>query len=235
MPAAPEADTPPHRYDAAFAAEIETRWQDRWASSGIYETPSPATSGGPAGGDAAGRKLFVMDMFPYPSGSGLHVGHPLGYIATDVYVRFKRMTGFNVLYTMGFDAFGLPAEEHARQTGQHPRVNTEANIANMRRQLDRLGLGHDKRRGIATTDVGLLPLDPVDLPADLQLLVRSRLQAGPTDLGAGRRVQNLAPECHPTTGFRLVFASGLVRSCGSMGSRGGPPSLDRQLSAGLRG
>ena len=153
MPAAPEADTPPHRYDAAFAAEIETRWQDRWAASGIYETPSLATGGGPAGGDAAGRKLFVMDMFPYPSGSGLHVGHPLGYIATDVYVRFKRMTGFNVLYTMGFDAFGLPAEEHARQTGQHPRVNTEANIANMRRQLDRLGLSHDKRRGIATTDV----------------------------------------------------------------------------------
>ena len=153
MPAAPEADTPPHRYDASLAAEIETRWQDRWAASGIYETPSLATSGGPAGGDAASRKLFVMDMFPYPSGSGLHVGHPLGYIATDVYVRFKRMTGFNVLYTMGFDAFGLPAEEHARQTGQHPRANTEANIANMRRQLDRLGLGHDKRRGIATTDV----------------------------------------------------------------------------------
>ena len=94
-----------------------------------------------------------MDMFPYPSGSGLHVGHPLGYIATDVYVRFKRMTGFKVLYTMGFDAFGLPAEEHARQTGQHPRINTEANIHNMRRQLDRLGLGHDKQRGIATTDV----------------------------------------------------------------------------------
>ena len=101
----------------------------------------------------AGPKLFIMDMFPYPSGSGLHVGHPLGYIATDVYVRFKRMAGFNVLYTMGFDAFGLPAEEHARQTGQHPRINTEANIDNMRRQLDRLGLGHDKRRGIATTDV----------------------------------------------------------------------------------
>ena len=154
MPAAPEADTPPHRYDAALAAEIETRWQDRWAASGIYETPSPATGVGPARSGVASRKLFVMDMFPYPSGSGLHVGHPLGYIATDVYVRFKRMTGFNVLYTMGFDAFGLPAEEHARQTGQHPRVNTEANIANMRRQLDRLGLGHDKRRGIATTDTG---------------------------------------------------------------------------------
>ena len=93
-----------------------------------------------------------MDMFPYPSGAGLHVGHPLGYISTDVYARFKRMTGFNVLHTMGFDAFGLPAEEHARQTGVHPRENTEANIANMTRQLDRLGLGHDDRRSIATTD-----------------------------------------------------------------------------------
>ena len=151
MPAAPEADTPPHRYDATLAAGIEARWQADWDASGIYETPNPS---GTLSWDhgSAGPKLFVMDMFPYPSGSGLHVGHPLGYIATDVYVRFKRMCGFNVLYTMGFDAFGLPAEEHARQTGQHPRTNTEANIANMRRQLGRLGLGHDKRRSIATTD-----------------------------------------------------------------------------------
>ena len=152
MPAAPEADTPPHRYDASLAAEIETRWQARWDASGVYRTSNPGAE--PASGrDTTDLKLFVMDMFPYPSGSGLHVGHPLGYIATDVYVRFKRMSGFNVLYTMGFDAFGLPAEEHARQTGQHPRINTEANIDNMRRQLDRLGLGHDKRRGVATTDI----------------------------------------------------------------------------------
>ena len=153
MPATvPDADTPPHRYNATLAADIESRWQDRWGAEGVHETANPegllASGRGPIG-----PKLFVMDMFPYPSGSGLHVGHPLGYIATDVYVRFKRMTGFNVLYTMGFDAFGLPAEEHARQTGQHPRTNTEANIDNMRRQLDRLGLSHDKRRGIATTDV----------------------------------------------------------------------------------
>ena len=153
MPApVPDGDTPPHRYNAALAAEIEARWQARWDADAIYETPNP--SGQLASGRGlAGPKLFIMDMFPYPSGSGLHVGHPLGYIATDVYVRFKRMAGFNVLYTMGFDAFGLPAEEHARQTGQHPRINTEANIDNMRRQLDRLGLGHDKRRGVATTDV----------------------------------------------------------------------------------
>jgi len=153
MPAAPEAEVPPHRYDAALAEEIESRWQAHWEASGAYETPNPAGEFS-SGHDSAARKLFVMDMFPYPSGSGLHVGHPLGYIATDVYVRFKRMCGFNVLYTMGFDAFGLPAEEHARQTGQHPRINTEANIDNMRRQLDRLGLGHDQRRGVATTDVG---------------------------------------------------------------------------------
>ena len=146
------ADTPPHRYDAALAASIETRWQARWDADGVYETADRGAEPASGPGGTAG-KLFVMDMFPYPSGSGLHVGHPLGYIATDVYVRFKRMSGFNVLYTMGFDAFGLPAEEHARQTGQHPRVNTEANIDNMRRQLDRLGLGHDKRRSVATTDV----------------------------------------------------------------------------------
>ena len=94
-----------------------------------------------------------MDMFPYPSGSGLHVGHPLGYIGTDVYARFKRMCGYVVLHPMGYDAFGLPAEEHARQTGEHPRINTEQNIANMSRQLARLGLGHDDQRSLATTDV----------------------------------------------------------------------------------
>lgn len=155
------SDTPPHRYDAELAGEIEARWQDWWARQRVYETPNPsgplaaeAGAEAEAAGVVAGRpKLFIMDMFPYPSGSGLHVGHPLGYIATDVYARFKRMTGFNVLHTMGFDAFGLPAEEHARQTGQHPRANTEANIANMSRQLGRLGLGHDQRRAIATTDV----------------------------------------------------------------------------------
>ena len=152
------SETPQHRYDAKLADSIETTWQARWKQAGTYHTPNPAGSltEGPSDGptDLAERpKLFIMDMFPYPSGSGLHVGHPLGYISTDVYARFKRMTGFNVLHTMGYDAFGLPAEEHARQTGVHPRENTEANIANMSRQLSRLGLGHDDRRSIATTDV----------------------------------------------------------------------------------
>ncbi len=152
-------DIPPQRYDAALADEIETKWQAAWKQAGTYHTPNPAGSltDGPSDGptDLAERpKLFIMDMFPYPSGSGLHVGHPLGYISTDVYARYKRMTGHNVLHTMGYDAFGLPAEEHARQTGVHPRENTEANISNMSRQLARLGLGHDDRRAIATTDVG---------------------------------------------------------------------------------
>ena len=97
--------------------------------------------------------MFVQDMFPYPSGDGLHVGHPLGYIATDVYARYFRMNGRNVLHALGFDAFGLPAEQYAVQTGTHPRARTEANVVNFRRQLGRLGLGHDTRRSFSTTDV----------------------------------------------------------------------------------
>ena len=146
------ADIPRLRYNAALALDIEQRWQDRWENEGTFEAPNPA---GPLGEPekVAGRpKLFVLDMFPYPSGSGLHVGHPLGYIATDVYARFKRMTGYNVLHALGYDSFGLPAEQHAIATGVHPRVNTEANVANMRRQLRRLGLGHDARRSVSTTD-----------------------------------------------------------------------------------
>ena len=144
---------PTHRYNASLAAEIERRWQDRWDADGTFHTPNP--SGPLSDGFEAVKdlpKMFVMDMFPYPSGAGLHVGHPLGYIATDVFARFKRMTGHNVLHTMGYDAYGLPAEQHAMATGQHPRINTEANVANMRRQLRRLGLGHDPRRSVSTTD-----------------------------------------------------------------------------------
>ncbi len=145
--------TPPYRYSAELAQEIERHWQQWWTDEGTFETPNPT---GPLGdaelAEQRGAKLFVLDMFPYPSGSGLHVGHPLGFIGTDVYARFKRMTGHNVLHTMGFDAFGLPAEQYAVETGQHPRVTTEQNIATYRRQLRRLGLAHDPRRGISTTD-----------------------------------------------------------------------------------
>ncbi|MBZ4014253.1 leucine--tRNA ligase [Streptomyces purpurogeneiscleroticus] len=142
----------PHRYTAALAADIEARWQDFWDENGTYEAPNPS---GDLAGDpeqVAKPKKFIMDMFPYPSGAGLHVGHPLGYIATDVYARFQRMTGHNVLHTLGFDAFGLPAEQYAVQTGTHPRVSTEANIVNMKAQLRRLGLGHDQRRSVETID-----------------------------------------------------------------------------------
>ena len=146
------SSVPPFRYSARLAAELEARWQDAWDQNGTFEAPNPA---GPLGDPAkvAGReKLFILDMFPYPSGAGLHVGHPLGYIGTDVFARFKRMKGFNVLHALGYDSFGLPAEQHAITTGIHPRVNTESNIVNMRRQLRRLGLGHDPRRSISTTD-----------------------------------------------------------------------------------
>ncbi|MER5656675.1 leucine--tRNA ligase [Streptomyces sp. NPDC002131] len=142
----------PHRYTAALAADIEARWQDFWDAEGTYEAPNPV---GDLAGDpelVAKPKKFIMDMFPYPSGAGLHVGHPLGYIATDVFARFQRMTGHNVLHTLGFDAFGLPAEQYAVQTGTHPRVSTEANMENMKVQLRALGLGHDKRRSFATID-----------------------------------------------------------------------------------
>ncbi|MFD6591386.1 leucine--tRNA ligase [Streptomyces anulatus] len=142
----------PHRYTAGMAADIEARWQDFWDAEGTYEAPNPT---GDLAGDpelAAKPKKFIMDMFPYPSGAGLHVGHPLGYIATDVYARHQRMSGHNVLHTLGFDAFGLPAEQYAVQTGTHPRVSTEANMVNMKAQLRRLGLGHDNRRSFATIE-----------------------------------------------------------------------------------
>jgi leucyl-tRNA synthetase len=152
---APSTDgAPSHRYTAALAERIETAWQDRWEQDGTFLAPNPKgplSEGYEALADR--EKLYVLDMFPYPSGTGLHVGHPLGYIGTDVYARYQRMCGRNVIHAMGYDAFGLPAEQYAVQTGQHPRVTTEANITNMRRQLRRLGLGHDPRRSVATTDV----------------------------------------------------------------------------------
>ncbi|MFI5778243.1 leucine--tRNA ligase [Nocardia sp. NPDC051570] len=147
--AAGESDVPAHRYNSALAGRIERKWQQNWDERGTFFAPNPV---GPLAGDTPGDKLFIQDMFPYPSGAGLHVGHPLGYIATDVFARYHRMHGRNVLHALGYDAFGLPAEQYAVQTGAHPRVTTESNIANMRRQLDRLGLGHDRRRSFSTTD-----------------------------------------------------------------------------------
>ncbi|MBT8226538.1 MAG: leucine--tRNA ligase [Dactylosporangium sp.] len=148
------ADIPPHRYTAAMAGTIEARWQNSWAEQGTAHTPNPdGPLADPDHPRADAPKLYVLDMFPYPSGAGLHVGHPLGYIGTDCYSRYQRMAGFNVLHPMSFDAFGLPAEQYAVQTGTHPRVTTEANVERYRTQLRRLGLAHDERRSFATTDV----------------------------------------------------------------------------------
>ncbi|MGC4769993.1 leucine--tRNA ligase [Micromonospora sp. DT44] len=151
--AAPAGDIPPFRYTAAMADEIETRWQDTWAREGTFHAPNPT---GPLADPSHPRfdaeKLYVLDMFPYPSGAGLHVGHPLGYIGTDCYARYQRMAGHNVLHAMGFDAFGLPAEQYAVQTGTHPRTTTEQNIQRYKAQMRRLGLAHDERRSVSTID-----------------------------------------------------------------------------------
>jgi leucyl-tRNA synthetase len=156
MTSSPDHDEdgqPPFRYDAALANEIELAWQARWAADGTFQAPNPVGSLAAGFERAAGHpKAYILDFFPYPSGAGLHVGHPLGYIGTDVLCRFLRMTGRAVLHAFGYDAFGLPAEQYAISTGQHPAVSTKNNIARMRWQLLRLGLGYDTRREFSTTD-----------------------------------------------------------------------------------
>lgn len=122
--------------------KIEQDWQKFWADNQTFK----------ADNTSAKPKYYVLDMFPYPSGAGLHVGHPLGYIASDIFSRYKRLKGFNVLHPMGYDAFGLPAEQYAIQTGQHPAVTTEANLARYRQQLDNIGFSYDWSREIKTTD-----------------------------------------------------------------------------------
>lgn len=122
--------------------EIESKWQQYWKEHGIYRVTE----------DSSRPKFYVLDMFPYPSGAGLHVGHPLGYIASDIYSRYKRLKGYNVLHPMGYDAFGLPAEQYAIQTGQHPAVTTAANIKRYREQLDKLGFNYDWDREVRTSD-----------------------------------------------------------------------------------
>ena len=130
--------------------EFEPKWQARWDSEKTFRTQNP----GMEGFDASKPKYYVLDMFPYPSGAGLHVGHPEGYTATDIIGRYKRMKGFNVLHPMGYDSFGLPAEQYAIKTGQHPAITTAANIETFRRQLKSLGFAYDWEREIATTDPG---------------------------------------------------------------------------------
>lgn len=130
--------------------EFEPKWQQRWDDENAYRTPNP----GDDGFDPSKPKFYVLDMFPYPSGSGLHVGHPEGYTATDILARQHRMRGFNVLHPMGWDAFGLPAEQYAVKTGQHPALTTAQNVAHFKEQLRRIGFSYDWSREINTTDPG---------------------------------------------------------------------------------
>ena len=123
-------------------SEIEKKWQKVWREQQTYKVVE----------DASKTKFYVLNMFPYPSGAGLHVGHPLGYIASDIYARYKRQQGFNVLNPMGYDAYGLPAEQYAIQTGQHPALTTETNIAHYREQLDKIGFSFDWSREVRTCD-----------------------------------------------------------------------------------
>ena len=124
--------------------DIEKKWQDFWAENKTFQAETNAEK----------PKFYILDMFPYPSGAGLHVGHPLGYIASDIFSRYKRLKGFNVLHPMGYDSFGLPAEQYAIQTGQHPVITTETNINTYRRQLDQIGFSFDWSREVRTSDPG---------------------------------------------------------------------------------
>src|SRR6478735_9975789 len=142
------SDDPKYRYDAALANAIETRWQAYWDEQQTFRQPNP----GEPGFDAHKPKVYILDMFPYPSGAGLHVGHPEGYTATDILSRYKRMRGFHVLHPMGWDAFGLPAEQYAVEKNVHPRITTEQNITTFRRQIKSLGFSYDWDREVDTTD-----------------------------------------------------------------------------------
>src|SRR5689334_17285051 len=127
---------------------FESKWQGFWDERQLFHVPNPSEMGF----DPTTPKYFVLDMFPYPSGAGLHVGHPEGYTATDIVARYKRLRGFNVLHPMGWDAFGLPAEQYAIKTGQHPALTTRENIAKFKTQLQRIGFSYDWQREINTTD-----------------------------------------------------------------------------------
>jgi leucyl-tRNA synthetase len=230
-----DADSTQFRYTADLAGRIEATWQGNWARLGTFHVPNPVGSLAPADGSAVpADKMFVQDMFPYPSGEGLHVGHPLGYIATDVYARYFRMTGRNVLHALGFDAFGLPAEQYAVQTGTHPRTRTEANIVNFRRQLGRLGLGHDARRSFSTTDVDFYKWTQwlflqiynawFDTSANKARPVSelvAEFDSGTRHLDDGRDWSTLSPDerADIIDGFRLVYRSdSMVNWCPGLGT-----------------
>lgn len=234
------SESPAHRYSPQLAGALEQRWQQYWRDNGTFNAPNPV--GALATEQSLPQdKLFVQDMFPFPSGAGLHVGHPLGYIATDTFARFHRMLGKNVLHTLGYDAFGLPAEQYAIQTGTHPRIKTQESIDNMERQLNRLGLGHDKRRAIATTDTEyyrwtqwiflqifnswfdseLAKARPI---AELIPLLESGERAVPEDLAQAYGTANFnaldkVQRAHVIDAYRLVYRSNsTVNWCPGLGT-----------------
>lgn len=232
-----EQALPTYRYNAKTAGAVEQKWQQYWEDNHTFEAPNPVGDLAPS--DSAplpADKLFVQDMFPYPSGAGLHVGHPLGYIATDVYARFNRQLGKNVLHTLGYDAFGLPAEQYAIQTGTHPRTTTMENIANMRRQLGALGLGHDQRRSVATTDTEFYRwtqwiflqifqswFDPEAKKArpisELIPLLESGEIATPAEFGAPYAELDAPTQAKVIDSFRLVYrSSSMVNWCPGLGT-----------------
>ncbi|MCF2706345.1 leucine--tRNA ligase [Arcanobacterium haemolyticum] len=215
------------RYTAELANSIEASWQQRWEDEGTFHAPNPV---GDLAGEVSAEKFYILDMFPYPSGKGLHVGHPLGYIATDTVARYQRMKGKNVLYTMGYDAFGLPAEQYAVQTGQHPRITTEQNVANMRHQLRIIGLSHDSRRSFSTTDVEYVKwtqwiflqvfnswFDPEAIRRDGRgkgaarpiSELRSKLESGEVAVPGGREWSSLSAKerAEVVDSFRLAYVS----------------------------
>ncbi|MEM8487320.1 MAG: leucine--tRNA ligase [Bacteroidota bacterium] len=218
-------------------AEIEKKWQVYWEDNKTFRTPDNV--------DTSKPKFYVLDMFPYPSGVGLHVGHPLGYIATDIVARFKRMQDVNVLHPMGFDAFGLPAEQFAVEHGVHPRITTEQNIANMVRQLKRLGLSYDWDRAVSTTDVDYYKwtqwiflklfhsyFDPVEQKAKPITVLSEKLAAGEWLIGednalvtpdtAGARAWDTFSEREQEailSNFRLAFLAEVpVNWCPGLGT-----------------
>ena len=156
-----------------------------WDAGQAFHVANP----GEAGFDPSKPKYYILDMFPYPSGAGLHVGHPEGYTATDIIARYKRMRGFNVLHPMGWDAFGLPAEQYAIKTGQHPAITTRENVAKFKAQLKRIGFRLRLAARGQHDRPAILPLDAVDLPPALQLVV----QSGDAARGADRHVSRRRP------------------------------------------
>ena len=159
--------------------EIEKKWRQKWVEDKTYKVVE----------DKEKKKFYVLNMFPYPSGAGLHVGHPLGYIASDIYARYKRQNGFNVLNPMGYDAYGLPAEQYAIQTGQHPAVTTETNIARYREQLDKIGFSHATDRKARThMRPKILQVDTVGFPEDVQIILLPEMPEGNAYRRAGEDV-----------------------------------------------